>query len=433
MPVPENNTIILPDALPEEIQQTAANKKIAQLDATTHNPVDDTKKEAEIADQNKLLIATLSEDNSNKELLGLATDEQRTLKFIKLHNPNDRFFINWNNIFTLGELYYSNYTSEEYRAYCNKLKLLTSKYYNPKKYIINFGNKKISVYQKPSTTKPNDTQLPEKSLDNQQPLDTLDKPIFINSKNELNNGYQKISQMRTNLEHTYKFLSAQPYVEPSDKKKMVKLRNKFIRELNAYYTHMYYFNRINNFVMTETEITLPQITMTYSEVNNEMLPRIDKVKIRLADDIINQKYNNEAAKLELYLAVKQKIQEQQNNPKDKKLNDELKALMKEYLEFDKLYQTKLINHIQNRKAKKIISELIILNGQPYPGDGAVVNPNEGIDDMIPSTTSISATTTNNSNTYRQSGGSTSNFDDMDEKDRKRKFFFINKAKRNHGE
>ncbi len=432
MPVPENNTILLPDALPEDIQQAAANKKIAQLDATTHNLVDDAKKEAEISDQNKLLIATLSEDNSNKELLGLATDEQRTLKFIKLHNPNDRFFINWTNIFKLGELYYSNYMSEEYRAYNNKLKLLTSKYYNPKKYIIKFGNKNISVYNKPSPTKSSDIQQLDNNLDDIKPLDTLDKPVFINSKNELDIGYTKISQMRTNLEHTYTFLLNQPYVEPSDKKKMAKQRNKFIREINAYYTHMYYFNRINNFVMTETELTLPHITMSYSELNNEMLPRIDKVKIRLADDIINQKYNNEAAKLELYLAVKQKIQEQQNNPKDKKLNDELRALMKEYLEFDKLYQTKLINHIQQRKAKKIISELIILEGQPYPGDGAVVNPNDGFDDMVPSTTSLSTIKTN-SNKPEQSGGSTTNFDDMDEKDRQRKFFFINKAKRDRGE
>jgi len=432
MPVPENNTILLPDAVPEDIQQAAANKKIAQLDATTHNLVDDAKKEAEISDQNKLLIATLSEDNSNKELLGLATDEQRTLKFIKLHNPNDRFFINWTNIFKLGELYYSNYMSEEYRAYNNKLKLLTSKYYNPKKYIIKFGNKNISVYNKPSPTKSSDIQQLDNNLDDLKPLDTLDKPVFINSKNELDIGYTKISQMRTNLEHTYTFLLNQPYVEPSDKKKMAKQRNKFIREINAYYTHMYYFNRINNFVMTETELTLPHITMSYSELNNEMLPRIDKVKIRLADDIINQKYNNEAAKLELYLAVKQKIQEQQNNPKDKKLNDELRALMKEYLEFDKLYQTKLINHIQQRKAKKIISELIILEGQPYPGDGAVVNPNDGFDDMVPSTTSLSTIKTN-SNKPEQSGGSTTNFDDMDEKDRQRKFFFINKAKRDRGE
>lgn len=428
MPVPENNTILLPDAIPEEIQQAAANKKIAQLDATTHNPVEDIKRESEIADQNKLLIATLSEDNSNKELLGLATDEQRALKFIKLHNPNDRFFINWTNVFKLGELYYSNYTSEAYRAYNTKLKLLTSKYYNPKKYIIVFGNQKISVYNKPAATKTNDTKHTENNLDEQQPLDTLDKPIFLNSEHELNNGYKNISQMRISLQNTYNFLLNQPYVEPSDKKKMVKLRNKFIREINSYYTHMYYFNRINNFVMTETEITLPQITMAYSEINNEMLPRIDKVKIRLAEDIINQKYNNEAAKLELYLVVKQKIQEQQNNPKDKKINDELKSLMKEYLEFDKLYQTKLINHIQKRKAKKIISELVILEGQPYPGDGAVVNPNEGLDDMAPSATSALTTIPKKSNTYGQSGGSAARFDDMDEKDRKRKFFFINKAK-----
>lgn len=427
MPAPENNTIIEPDQQQDEVQQRAANKKIAQLDATSPNPIAQVAKETEVDKEQKLLVAQLSNDNSNKELLGLATDEQRVLKFIKLHNPNDRFFINWNNIYTLGELYYSNYSSDEYRAYMTKLKLLTAKYYNPKKYYIQFDNQQIRAYAKSTHNKNTDDAQAEP-----KPLDVLDKPVFLDSQNEVMNKYTIISQTRRQLEHTYKFLTNMPYVEPTDKKKFVKLRNKFTRDINAYYTHMYYFNRINNYVMTEKEITLPQMTMIYSEISNEMLPRIDKVKIRLADGLINQKYNNEAAKLELYLAVKQKIQEQSSNPKDKKLNDELAALMKEYLEFDKLYQFKLLNYINNRKAKKIITNLVILDGQPHPGDGAVVNPNEGMDDLMPSTTNLSALVPI-AKSLKQSGGYSSNLDNMDAKERKRKFFFINKSRREHGD
>jgi len=428
MPAPENNTIILADSPPEVVQQLAADRQIAQLEANSPNPVAAAEKEAIINEDQKLLAAHLSSDNSNKELLGLATDEQKVLKFVKLHNTNDRFFINWNNIFTLGELYFSNYTSDEYRAYTNKLKLITAKYYNPKKYTIIFDDNQIRAYSKPSTAKKLEEGDQTANPPNTTPLEILDKPFFRNAQYEIKNGYTAMSQMRVQLDNTYKFLSSQPYVETSDKKKFIKLRNKFIREINSYYTHMYYFNRINNYVMTEKEIILPQIKMTYSETTNEMLPRIDKVNIRLAEDVINQKYSNEAAKLELYLAVKQKINEQKSNPKDKKLNDELKTLMKEYINFDKLYQSKLLALINNRKSKKVISELVIFEGQPHPGDGSVVNPADGMDDMEPSTNNLSAVGAGK--VLQQSGGNySSNIDDMDEKEKNRKFFFINKARR----
>lgn len=413
MPAPENNTIITPDAIPEDIQQQAANKVIAQIDAST--PTSQSNKDDM---QHYLGVTTNSNEN---QLLGLATDEQRVLTFIKLHNPNDRIFLNWINIFTLGELYYSNYTSDEYRAYQNKLKLLTAKYYNHKRYIMQFDNTQIRAYARDTTAKSNPHELTQT-----KPIDTLDKPIFIDALYEINNGYIKISQMRVQLQNSYKFLSGMPYVEMSDKKKFVKLRNNFIRAINAYYTHMYYFNRVNNHNMKETQITLPQLAMAYSEATNEMLPRIDKVSIRLSEDIITQKYNNEAAKLELFLQIKQKLQEQHINSKDRKLQEELHSLLKDYIEFDKVYQTKLMNHITQRKNKKIISDMVILIGQPRPGDGAVVNPTDGMDDTAPSTTNLSAL-------VAQSRNKSTSLDDMDESERKRKFYFIAKAKRARGD
>ena len=412
MPAPENNTIITPDAIPEDIQHKAANKVIAQIDASTPTP--QTNK-----DDTPQYLGVTTNSNEN-QLLGLSTDEQRVLTFIKLHNPNDRIFLNWTNIFTLGELYYSNYTSEDYRAYQNKLKLLTAKYYNHKRYILQFDNTQIRAYARDTTAKSNPHELTQTKL-----IDTLDKPIFIDALYEINNGYIKISQMRVQLENNYKFLSGMPYVETSDKKKFVKLRNNFIRAINAYYTHMYYFNRVNNHNMKETQISLPQLAMSYSEATNEMLPRIDKVSIRLSENIITQKYNNEAAKLELFLQIKQKLQEQHMHSKDRKLQEELRSLLKDYIEFDKVYQTKLMNHINQRKNKKIISDMVILIGQPRPGDGAVTNPNEGMDDTAPSTTNLSAMA-------KQTGGKSS-LDDMDESDRNRKFYFINKARRARGD
>jgi hypothetical protein len=176
--------------------------------------------------------------------------------------------------------------------------------------------------------------------------------------------------------------------------------------------------------MKDKPITLPHLNMTYSEEYNQMLPRIDKITIRLSDDIIMQKYDNDTAKLKLFLEIKQKIQEQHIHPKDKKKNDELQALLKDYLEFDKVYQSKLNSHITTLKTKKIISDLIILEGQPQPGDGAVVNPNEGMDDTVPTTTNLK--TLSSSNGFSKDNTA---LDDMDESDSKRKFYFINKAKR----
>lgn len=412
MPAPENNTIITPDAIPEDIQHEAANKVIAQIDASSPTSQSNT-------DTMHHYLGVTTNSNEN-QLLGLSTDEQRVLTFIKLHNPNDRIFLNWTNIFTLGELYYSNYTSEDYRAYQNKLKLLTAKYYNHKRYILQFDNTQIRAYARDTTAKSNPHELTQTKL-----IDTLDKPIFIDALYEINNGYIKISQMRVQLENNYKFLSGMPYVETSDKKKFVKHRNNFIRAINAYYTHMYYFNRVNNHNMKETQISLPQLAMSYSEATNEMLPRIDKVSIRLSEDIITQRYNNEAAKLELFLQIKQKLKEQHIHSKDRKLQEELRSLLKDYIEFDKVYQTKLMHHITQRKNKKKLSDMVILIGQPRPGDGAVTNPNEGMDDTAPSTTNLSAIA-------KQTGGKSS-LDDMDEGDRNRKFYFINKARRARGD
>jgi len=422
MPIPENNTIIAPELTPEEIQQNTANNIIRVLDDTA-NP---TNKFAN--GDNDAINQVVDSDN---KLLGLSTDEQRVMVFIRLHNPNDKFFLNWANIYSLGELYFANYNSDEYRAYQNKLKLLTAKYYNPKKYVLQFGHTTINAF-----TKDPKSSIPD--IPQTTPIDTLDKPTFMDAQYEVKNGYSKISQMRTHLDNNYKYLIGLPYVEPVDKKKFVKLRNNFIRQINAYYTFVYYYNRVNNNNMNERNITLPHLTMSYSEKTNQMLPRIDKVNIRLSDETITQKNNNDAAKLELFLAIKQKMHEQQhqnhNNKKDRTHNDELQKLLKEYLQFDKLYQSKLISDITNRKKKKIINDLVIFQGQLMPGDGSVTNPNEGLNDLVPSTTNLSPLGSAFGNPQKnQKGGYAADLDNMDESDRKRKFFFINRAKRANGQ
>lgn len=349
------------------------------------------------------------EHNTSSHHLGLSTDEQRVMIFVQLHNPNDKYFMNWSNIYSLGEQYYSNYHGEVYRAYQNKMKLLTARYYNPKKYRLNVTNTQIHAFLKdPSQTKP---------------VDTLDKPTFIDAQYEVDTGYSKVHQLRLNLEHNYKFLSGLPYVEPSDKKKLFKLRNNFIRYINAYYTIMYYYNRVNNYNMTEQVIILPNISLSYSENVNEMQPRIDKVTIRLSKDTINQKYNNDSAKLELYLAIKQLLHDLETSPKDNKKQDELNKLMHEYINFDKLYQSKLVNHINNLKNKKIINDLVILTGQLLPGDGSVTNSNAGMEDTIPGHTNLLTT-----NIKNKANNNSDDLDDLDEKARKRKFYFINRAK-----
>lgn len=387
----EDNTILEPELTPDEIRQNQADKIIKRLDDTATHPE---------------LINNQADDTQQ---LGLSTDEQRVLVYIRYKHPDDKYFINWSNIYKLGEQYYNNYIGEEYRAYQNHVKLLASKYYNPKKYQIKTSAGEISALGKDGKV-----------------LDKVTKPKFINAHDVIINGYGKIGQLRRKLDTTYKYLLGLPYVESEDKKKLHKLRNQFIKEVNAYYTHMYYFNRVNKNNMTEREISLPHLSMTYfSEAANDIIPRIDKVSIRLDEKVINQKYTNEAAKLELFLQIKQKLQEQESKSQpDKKLAAEIQELMKEYIEFDKLYQTKLLTHINNRKNKKIITDLVIFDGQPLPGDGAVIN-NEHLDIGKGSIMSALPHTKPIKNHI--------NLDDMDEKERKRKFYFINKAKRERGD
>ena len=343
------------------------------------------------------------------------TIEEKVMEYLELNTPHDRFFLRWQTIHDNGELYISNYKSTEYQDYKYKVRMLFSKYYNPKKYTIHIDHTTISAYNIDKHDNTNEGK----------PITSIDKPRFINVKYMLDKTYNAIKYLKNKLSGEYAFLSKKPYISPIEKQKFIKQRELFIKKINEYYTYMYYYNRINNLVMTHNKLTisyLPIVPQYYSEKNNTILPRIDKVTIQISQDNITKKYQNESAKLELYNKIQQNLK-LTTTSKDKQLQTETRELLKEYIEFDARYQSDLVKLINRKKHKQLICDIVIFTDQPLPG--TIGDDNLSMAEAILSNIEQS---NNTADTRKVMTGGSTVYDDMEESDRKRKFYFINRAR-----
>ena len=305
-------------------------------------------------DTSSLRSVALAESQSSPDG-SLAQDnmETKVLKYVKLVSPEDIYLLDFKSIYETGNLYISNYRSEEYTEYKNTFRVFMGKYYNPKKYRITCNQSRLTAYRRNK-----DGTFEDK------PTEEIQKLRFLNAENILADAYKALGQQRNRLASEYKHIMSKPFVEYTVKTKFVKSREYLIKLLNEYYTVQYYYNKINNIVIANKDITLSRPSEYFSEAQNELIPRLAIATVNLDTDSISTLNQAAAAKLELYNRIRAL-----NGTKDAQTTTgkkELKSLITEYLNFDKNNNQELQAKIKRKLNRKVIKEVVILEGQELP-------------------------------------------------------------------
>lgn len=258
--------------------------------------------------------------------------EDKVIDYISYLDDNDKYFINFNTIYEMGEKLISNYKSDEYKEYKNKYKLLMSNYYNKKKYKINVSNNIVEVYNR------NKDNIANKSIDK------LKKPIIYQVKPYLEKLKIRCSTNKIELETEYTHLmNNKKKLNEENRNNFIKKREKFGKNLNIYYSLLYYFNKINNIKMSNKNYNLSKI---YYQVDNKgiLQPRINNIELNLNYEELEIEFKHTSNKLELFNKIKEMIK---NN------DSKYKILLKEYLRYDKNNNNNFLKKIKNLKNKKV--------------------------------------------------------------------------------
>ncbi len=279
--------------------------------------------------------------------------ESKVLKYVKLVSPEDKYLLDFKSIYDTGNLYISNYRSEEYTEYKNTFRVFMGKYYNPKKFRITCNQSKLAAYRRNKDATFEAT-----------PTEEIKKLQFLNAETILADSYKALGQQRTRLASEYKYIIGKPFVEFEVKSKFVKSRDYLIKLLNEYYTVQYYYNKINNIIVSNKEITLSRPSEYFSQTQNELIPRLVIATVNLDTDSISILNVAAATKLDLYNRIKMlNGTKDVLTPSGKK---EFKSLITEYLHFDKNNNQELQAKIKRKLNRKVIKEVVILEGQELP-------------------------------------------------------------------
>ena len=258
--------------------------------------------------------------------------EDKVIEYITYLDDNDKYFINFNTIYEMGEKLISNYKSDEYKEYKNKYKLLMSNYYNKKKYKINVNNSVIEVYNR------------NKDIISNKVIDKLKKPIIYQVNPYLEKLRIRCSTNKIELETEYTHLiNNKNKLNEDIRNSFIKKREKFGKNLDIYYSLLYYFNKINNIKMSNKNYNLSKI---YYQIDNKgiLQPRINNININLNYEELEIEFKHTSNKLELFNKIKEMIK---NN------DSKYKILLKEYLRYDKDNNNNFLKKIKNLKNKKV--------------------------------------------------------------------------------
>tara|TARA_Y100000816_G_scaffold291984_1_gene285272 strand:- start:212 stop:1261 length:1050 start_codon:yes stop_codon:yes gene_type:complete len=258
--------------------------------------------------------------------------EDKVIEYITYLDDNDKYFINFNTIYEMGEKLISNYKSDEYKEYKNKYKLLMSNYYNKKKYKINVNNSFIEVYNR------------NKDIISNKAIDKLKKPIIYQVRPYLEKLRIRCSTNKIELETEYTHLiNNKNKLNEDIRNSFIKKREKFGKNLDIYYSLLYYFNKINNIKMSNKNYNLSKI---YYQIDNKgiLQPRINNININLNYEELEIEFKHISNKLELFNKIKEMIK---NN------DSKYKILLKEYLRYDKDNNNNFLKKIKNLKNKKV--------------------------------------------------------------------------------
>lgn len=294
--------------------------------------------------------------------------EDMITQYLALLSPEDRFFLNLPYIHKEGEKYIANIREKVYPEYKEQLRNLVSRYSNRRKYQIratknaviaistdnNIKAKQTKSSSDTSTNTSNDTN-------NAKPLASIDKPVFMLLDDVLKKGRSAVQSRRSAIKMQYEHLLSKPYLDEKDKAKFMKQRELFIETLNAFYTVQYYSNKINSQITNDKNVSIPIVVDYQQQEVKNPVPRIDSVDINVNHNLIEQMYEQEGTKLDMYNSI---LELQANNASKKEINN----AVKEYIQYDSHNETmkSINNKIKKLKNRKPVNLLIVETRQDRP-------------------------------------------------------------------
>lgn len=256
----------------------------------------------------------------------MATDvllkEDLIMKYLELIVPEDRFLLNLPFIHEKGEKYIDYWQNSVYPKYKDELRNLVSRYTNRRKYQIKAVSNAVHVI-------PVVSNKPEKKskTETTKPIASIDKPVFMDINTVLHQGRNSLQSKRAAIKMQYEHLMSKHYLDEKDKARYTKQREVFLTHLNEFYAVQYYSNKINNFVIYNKNIAIPMVKYFNKTDVKQPVPRVDSVDINVNNELINQLFEQEGHKLDIYNQI---LEMQSRNDPEKDIN----TLIKSYLQYD---------------------------------------------------------------------------------------------------
>ena len=286
----------------------------------------------------------------NEEVPEVDEFETHIMTYISLLHPDDKLFLNFKNIYSVGNQYIKNYKSDSYTTYKKERDTLLNTYTTKKeKYYLDVSNEEIKVF------KIKDPKLKDDLYNsaNLSLLKSLKKPEIINHLDmELDKMEKLIQQSRYKLQFQFQQLTNDIHLDALTKENFIKKRNMFSKKLNDYYTKLYYYHKVNGILTSNENILLNKLISYFPEDASNPIPRLSSKNININTDTISQLNELESQNLSNYYQVLQ-------NLKNKDVKDkEIKNSIKEYL--NNKGNTKDINKIITKKINKTNITTLIL-------------------------------------------------------------------------
>ena len=286
----------------------------------------------------------------NEEVPEVDEFETHIMTYISLLHPDDKLFLNFKNIYSVGNQYIKNYKSDSYTTYKKERDTILNTYTTKKeKYYLEVSNEEIKVFKiKDPKLKDDLYQISNLSL-----LKSLKKPEIINHLDmELDKMEKLIQQNRYKLQFQFQQLTNDIHLDALTKENFIKKRNTFSKKLNDYYTKLYYYHKVNGILTSNENILLNKLISYFPEDASNPIPRLSSKNININTDTISQLNELESQNLSNYYQVLQ-------NLKNKDVKDkEIKNSIKEYL--NNKGNTKDINKIITKKINKTNITTLIL-------------------------------------------------------------------------
>lgn len=301
--------------------------------------------------ENNTLIINKNEHQTDLDSVVPEVDEYEidVMNYITLLHPDDKLYLNFKNIYTDGNQFIKNYKSESYTSYVKERNTLYNTYSTKKdKYYIEVYNEEIKVF----SFKDNKLKIDKYKSNNLSLVKKLSKPsVVIDLSNELKKQKNSLQQYRYKLQTEYKKLSNDSQLDTFVKNNFIKKRNIFSKNLNQYYTYLYYYNKINGILSNNENILLNNMIYYFPENVSTPIPRLSNKNVNIKPDIITDLNKIDSQILNNYYQVLENLNNPSLSDKEKREN------IKSYL-ISKGDNKELLKTIKAKMNKKQINLLV---------------------------------------------------------------------------